>query len=82
MTSPWSKAGPSRAGPWRRSSRVCGTILLHLMQIRFVLLPEDIPNVSTSQEKLPLILRNGLRMVRTVKLFRRARARHPQNAPA
>ncbi len=53
---------------------VGGTILLQLMQIGFVLLPSDIPNVSTLQEKLPLILWNDLRMVRTVKLFRRARA--------
>ena len=30
--------------------------------------------MSTSQEKLPLILWNGLRMVRAVKLFGRARA--------
>ncbi len=44
------------------------------MQICFVLLPGEIPNVSTSQEKLPLILWNGLRMVRPVKLFRRTRA--------
>ena len=61
---------------------VGGTILLQLMQIRFVLLPGDISNMSVSQEKLPLILRNGLSMVRTVRLFRRARTRHPQNAPA
>jgi hypothetical protein len=44
------------------------------MQIRLVLLPGEIANVSTSQEKLPLILWNGLRMVRAVKLFGRARA--------
>ncbi len=74
MTSPWSKAGPSRAGPWRRSSRVCGTILLQLLQIRFVLLPGEIPYVSASQKKLPLIPRNDLCMVQTVRLFCRARA--------
>src|SRR5260370_36903583 len=53
---------------------VGGTILLQLAQIGFILLPGDIPNVSVSQEKLPLILGNGLRMVRPVKLFRGARA--------
>src|SRR5579864_8982926 len=50
------------------------TILLQLLKIRFILLPGDIPNVSATDEKLPLILGNGLGMMRTVKLFRRASA--------
>jgi hypothetical protein len=74
MTSPWSKAGPSRAGPWRRSSRVCGTILLQLLEICFVFFPADIPHVSLLQKHLPLLPRDDQRVGHPVRVFGGARA--------
>jgi hypothetical protein len=74
MTSRLSQGGAFPRRTVAAIFSVGGTILLQLMQIRFILLPGEIANVSTSQEKLPLILWNDLRLVRTVKLFRRARA--------
>ena len=60
MARPWSRAGPSRAGPAARSSAVGGGVGGERLLVGFELVPGDVAGVGVVDQRRPLVAGNLL----------------------